>query len=200
MEKKTKRQSGDVRRNQIKSAVKEIIFYDGLQNLTTKNIARKVGISEGTVFKHYVSKKAIIDDILKDVQTELVEPLQKIAMENIGASQRLEKHICYHLDYLARNEGITILLFTEASYQNDAGLKKMLDETYHTLEDSFARIVRDGIADGIWDNEVSVDDLSKLYMGIPLAMNIELLLQGSKVNNLDYCNKMQVLLRRILKK
>ena len=198
--KKRIRQSGDIRRDQIKEAVKEILFNDGLQKLTTKNIAAKVGISEGTVFKHFASKMAIINDILKDVREELVEPLRQMALAKTTASERLEKHICFHLDYLARNRGITILLFTEASYQNDFDLKKHLDETFHLLEHSFAKIIQDGIEEGIWDNQVSIEDLSSLYMGIPLAMNIELLLHDGKIREMSYCKNMLVLIKRILKK
>ena len=196
----SKRQSGDIRRIQIKEAVKEILFFDGLQNLTTKNIARKVGISEGTVFKHFSSKKAIINDILNDVLTELVMPLEQIARGDANPSARLEKYICFHLDYLAKNKGITILLFTEASYQNDEALKKRLDETYHSLARSFASIVHDGIAGDIWDKNISVNDLASLYMGIPLSMNIELLLHKGKIKELDYCKKMLEMVRRILRK
>ena len=196
----TKRRSGDIRRIQIKEAVKEILFFDGLQNLTTKNIAKKVGISEGTVFKHFASKKAIIDDILNDVLVELVKPLEQIARGEGNASSRLEKYICFHLDYLAKNKGITILLFTEASYQNDEALKKRLDETYHSLAGSFASIVRDGMAEGVWDKNISVNDLASLYMGIPLSMNIELLLHEGKIKELNYCKKMLELVRRILRK
>jgi len=197
---KISRQSGDVRRSQIKSAVKEILFYEGLQKLTTKNIARKVGISEGTVFKHFDSKKAIIDDILKDVREELIVPLREIASGEGDASTRLKRHICFHLDYLTKNKGITILLFTEASYQNDTELKKMLAETYHSLEQSFAKIVRDGISEEIWSEKVSVEDLASLYMGIPLAMNIELQLQEGKFIELNYCKNMLKLLKRVLRK
>ncbi len=197
---KINRQSGDIRRNQIKSAVKEILFYEGLQKLTTKNIAQKVGISEGTVFKHFTSKKAIIDDMLKDVREELVEPLQKIAHSKEDAAIRLEKHICFHLDYLAKNKGITILLFTEASYKNDADLKIMLDKTYQLMEQSFATIIRDGIAEGIWDESVSIEDLSSLYMGIPFTMNIELVLKAQNIIEINYCKNMLELLKRILRK
>ncbi len=197
---KINRQSGDIRRNQIKLAVTEILFYEGLQRLTTKNIAKKVGISEGTVFKHFASKKAIIDDILKDVKEELVEPLQKIANAKGDAALRLEKHICFHLDYLAKNKGITILIFTEASYKNDADLKIMLDKIYQLMKQSFATIIRDGMAEGIWDESVSIEDLSSLYMGIPLTMNIELVLQAQNIIEINYCKNMLGLLKRILRK
>ncbi len=194
------RQSGDIRREQIKASVKEIIFFEGMQKLTTKNIAKKVGISEGTVFKHFTSKKAIINDILKDVYEEMVLPLQQIANTNRDPNTRLEKYICFHLEYLAKNKGITMLLFSEASYHNDADLKKMLNETYQLLEQGFAKIVQDGISEEIWDQAISVEDIASLYMGIPLAMNVELLLQHEKFKEISYCNNMLVLLQRILRK
>ncbi len=197
---KINRQSGDIRRNQIKAAVKEIIYYEGMQKLTTKNIAKKVGISEGTVFKHFVSKKAIIDNMLEDVGEELVEPLRKIAFAKSDAAIRLEQYICFHLDYLDKNKGITILLFTEASYQNNEHLKQMLDKTYHSLEQNFSKIIRDGIEAGIWDNTVSVKAISSLYMGIPLAMNIELSLHHGYIKGDNYCQNMHMLLKRILSK
>ncbi len=200
MEKKIIRQSGDVRRSQIKSAVKEIIFYDGLQNLTTKNIAKKVGISEGTVFKHFTSKKAIIDGILDDVLEELVKPLGEIAAGHADTALRLEQYICFHLNYLTRNKGITILLFTEASYQNDLALKQRLNKTYQSLAQSFASIVKQGMEEGIWDSKVPVNDLASLYMGIPLSMNIELLLHEGNMKERHYCNNMLELIKRILKK
>jgi len=197
---KINRQSGDIRRSQIKLAVKDILFYEGMQKLTTKNIANKVGISEGTVFKHFASKKEIINDILKDVQEELTKPLRKIAFEKSSAAVRLEKHICFHLEYLDKNKGITILLFTEASYQNDTDLKKILDETYHSLEQNFAKIIRDGIDEGLWDAAVSIKNFSSLYMGIPLAMNIGLSLQQGYIKEENYCMSMLELLKRVLRK
>jgi AcrR family transcriptional regulator len=197
---KTKRQPGDIRRKQIKEAVKEILFSEGMHFLTTKNIARKVGISEGAVFKHFSSKKAIIDDILKDVREQLVEPLRKIASSKKPAPQRLEKFICFHIEYLRVNRGITLLLFTEASYQNDPDLKSTLDETYHAMEQHFAGIIRDGIREGAWDSTISVEAVSCLYMGIPLSLNIELSFHQGQVDEKNYCKKMLILLQRMLKK
>lgn len=200
MEKVIKRQSGDIRRTQIKSAVKGILFYEGMQKLTTKNIAKKVGISEGTVFKHFASKKAIMNDILADVQEDLTQPLHDIAFEKSSAAIRLEKYICFHLAYLNKNKGITILLFTEASYLNDTNLKKTLSETYYLLEQGFMKIVRDGINEGIWDSAVSINYFSSLYMGISLSMNIEMVLHDKKVQELRYCKEMLKLLKRVLRK
>ncbi len=197
---KINRQPGDIRRSQIKLAVKDILFYEGLQKLTTKNIAKKVGISEGTVFKHFASKKEIINDILKDVQEDLTKPLRKIAFEKSSAAVRLEKYICFHLEYLDKNKGITILLFTEASYQNDTDLKKILDETYHSLEQNFGKIIRDGVDEGLWDATISIKNFSSLYMGIPLAMSIELSLQQGYIREENYCMSMLNLLKRVLRK
>ncbi len=198
--KRATRTSGDIRRVQIKQAAKEIIFQDGLQKLSTRNIAAKVGISEGTIFRHFGTKKEILLDLVNDVKTELFEPLHKIAHSNHAPEKRLHEYICFHISYLAKNKGITILFFTEASYQNNEVLKTELSSIYVQLKQNFAKIITDGMNTGIWDPSVPVDNLSGLYMGIPLTLNIEFTLSPENFIEENFCNKMHSLLQKILRK
>ncbi|RLD86585.1 MAG: TetR/AcrR family transcriptional regulator, partial [Bacteroidetes bacterium] len=73
------RKSTDVRQVEIKSAVLAIIFRDGLKKVSTKNIAKEVGISEGSIFRHFASKNEIILSIMDDVISDLIESLRRIS-------------------------------------------------------------------------------------------------------------------------
>ncbi len=198
--KRATRTSGDIRRVQIKQAAKEIIFEEGLQKLSTRNIAAKVGISEGTIFRHFGTKKEILLDLVSDVKTELFEPLHKIANSDSSPDKRLHDYICYHISYLAKNKGITILFFTEASYQNNEVLKTELSSIYIELKQNFAKIITDGIDAGLWDPDISTENLSGLYMGIPLTLNIEFTLNPENFLEENFCIKMHSLLLKILRK
>jgi AcrR family transcriptional regulator len=198
--KRATRTSGDIRRVQIKQAAKEIIFEEGLQKLSTRNIAAKVGISEGTIFRHFGTKKEILLDLVSDVKTELFEPLHEIANHDDTPDKRLHDYICYHISYLAKNKGITILFFTEASYQNNEVLKTELGKIYIELKQNFAKIITDGINAGLWDPDVPAENLSGLYMGIPLTLNIEFTLNPENFLEENFCNKMHSLLLKILRK
>ncbi len=199
MVKKTTRTFTDIRRKQIVEASKEIISNEGLLKLSVKNIAKRVGISDSTIFRHFKNKQEILMEIVSNVEDELIISLKKIAMQRTPAVDRLHEYLCFHVKYLIKNKGITLLFFTEASYQNDEPMKKKLDEIYNQIKHGFCKIILDGIAEENWDSGISTENLAKLYMGIPLVLNIELTLNPNKFPEKDFCSKMLSLLQAIMK-
>ena len=55
------RKSGDERREEIKESILNIVFSEGMHKLSTRYLAQKVGVSEGALFRHYPSKKAMVE-------------------------------------------------------------------------------------------------------------------------------------------
>jgi AcrR family transcriptional regulator len=194
------RKTTDIRQEEIKAAVLAIIFRDGLKNLSTKNIAREVGISEGSIFRHFRSKKEIILSIMDDVVNNLIESLRQISLENTPPADRLYKYLCRTVSYLIENKGITILLFSEASYENDSELITKLNFIFNNQKQLAGKIISDGIAMGIWDETISVEDFSSLYMGIPITLNIELILNKDSFERINFCKRMYELILKILVK
>ncbi len=171
-----------------------------MQKLSTRYLAQKIGISEGALFRHYPSKRAMIEGIIQDVSDELIEELKIIASLNEAATSRLEKYICFTINYLFEKKGITLLLFTEASYKNEAGLKQVMSSIYKSQKHYFAKIILDGIAEGIWDENINVDHLTSLYMGIPVTMNIETILHLETFNHNEFCKQMEYFILKVLAK
>ena len=194
------RKTTDIRQEEIKAAVLAIIFRDGLKNLSTKNIAREVGISEGSIFRHFRSKKEIILSIMDDVVNNLIESLRQISLENTPPADRLYKYLCRTVSYLIENKGITILLFSEASYENDSELMTRLNFIFNNQKQLVSKIISDGIALGIWDETISVEDFASLYMGIPITLNIELILNKDNFERVNFCKRMYELILKILVK
>ena len=192
------RKSTNIRQEEIKAAVLSIIFRDGLKKVSTKNIAKEVGISEGSIFRHFSSKKEIILAIMGDVINDLIEDLRRISLENSPPADRLYNYLCKTVIYLIENKGITILLFSEASYENDAEMITKLSYIFNSQKQLAVKIISDGIAMGIWNETVSVDDFATLYMGIPLSLNIEMVLSREKFEHKNFCKRMYDLILKIL--
>lgn len=194
------RQSTEVRQEQIKKAVLDIIYTDGLKNLSTRNLAKHIGLSEGTIFRHFSSKQDIIFAIIKDVQKDFIGSLRKIANSNQEPKERLEAFLCQTVTYLTDNKGITMLMFSEASHNNDAVLKKNLLQIFNNQKQLASKIILDGIALGIWNEAIPVENIAMLYMGIPVSLNIELVLSGGEFHIDNFCSKMIQVLNKILSK
>jgi len=193
------RKSTEERQIEIKTAVLQIIRTEGIKSVSTKNIAKQTGLSEGAIFRHFRTKRDIMISIIDDVAENMIERLKDISAEDTSARDRLFRVICKTISYLTENNGITILLFTEASQANDEEMMVKLNYLFSSQTDVVIKIINDGINDGIWDRDIPVEDIATLYMGIPITHNIRLILSGKEQSN-DLCKRMMNLFERILKK
>lgn len=201
MNKKNKvmtRKPTGVRQEEIKLAVLEIIRTEGIKAVSTKNLAKYTGLSEGAIFRHFKSKKDINIAIIDDVSNDMVENLKKIAHSDTKADQRLFQFLCSNINYLTDHNGITILLFTEASHADDHEMMERLNLIFNSQRELVGKIIKDGIDDGIWDKNINIDSVTQLYMGIPITYNIGLILSGRKSYNQDFCKEMINVFERIL--
>ena len=189
-----------MRQEEIKEALYDIIVTEGIRRLSTKNLAERAGISEGTLYRHFKSKNAIFQSIAHDVEDELLVRLQKIALNDLPAEKRIKQFICEHYKYLTENRGINILLFSLASYNNDKQLLKTLSHIFHSQKKYFCKIIMDGMVHGEWDSSISPEKLSEFYMGIPTTLNIELNLEHGKKQGDKVCMQIYALIIRILEK
>ncbi len=194
------RQTTEIRQEQIKKAVLDIIFTDGLDQLSTRNLARRVGITEGAIFRHFKSKRDIMLGIMQDVKTGLIGELRQIALGADGSEKRLSAFLCRHVKYLIENKGITILLFSEAAHMNDKELKENLHEILSEQKSLISKIIRDGMTEGLWNKKLAVDDIATIYMGIPITLNIELILNEDRFDMHGFCKRMFFLMQRMMSK
>jgi AcrR family transcriptional regulator len=188
------------RQGQIKKAVLDIISTEGIGKLSTRNLAARIGVSEGALFRHFSSKKEIMLSILGDVKHDLLDEQEKIVYSGLKADEKLRGFLCLHVKYLIQNKGITMLLFSEAAHLNEPKLKMGLREILLTQKEHVSRIVRQGISEGIWDSSLTVEDVVLLYMGIPITLNIELILQTDEIVQEKFCARMLPLFTKLLGK
>lgn len=194
------KQSTEIRQEQIKHAVLDIIYTDGLKNLSTRNLAKRIGLSEATIFRHFATKQDIIIAIIKDVQRDFIGSLRTIANSATEPRERLNQFLCQTVKYLIQNKGITMLMFSEASHNNDEALKNNLLQIFNNQKMLVSKIILDGIALGTWDEGIPVENVAMLYMGIPVSLNIELILNGGEFHIDNFCQRMMQLIVKILNK
>ncbi|WP_457609538.1 TetR/AcrR family transcriptional regulator, partial [Lutibacter sp.] len=142
------RLSTETRQAQIKEAVLNIISNEGLAKLSTKNLATKVGVSEGAIYRHFKSKRSILLSIIDDVYHNLVVKQKEIADSDMIPSIKLFTFFCKQIKYLIYNKGVTILLFSEATHANDSELKEKLLKILKAQKMLLKQIVHEGITQG----------------------------------------------------
>lgn len=193
------RETTDIRQEQIKKAVLEIIADEGLHNFSTRNLAKRIGLTEGAIFRHFPTKRDIIKAIMDDVANDLIGALRSIAISPAKAEEKLYTYLCHNVKYLKENRGITILLFSEATHMGDSELKEKLSRILVEQKQLIIKMVKDGITDGAWNKNVNPGDVAILYMGIPITFNIEMVLNKNVMNVKNFCERMYSLILKSLK-
>jgi AcrR family transcriptional regulator len=192
------RKSTAIRKEEIKLAVLKIIREEGIKSISTKNLAKYTNLSEGAIFRHFKSKRDIIISIIDDVAKDMIGNLEQIANSPTEPKQRLFDFLCTHIQYLTEHQGITILLFTEASQQNDTEMIEKLNHIFHSQRKLVAKIINEGINQEIWDKNISIEDATFFYMGIPITYNINIILSKNNSDYKNFCKRMMELLERML--
>jgi len=188
------------RQKQIKRAVLDIISTEGMRKLSTRNLASRIGVTEGALFRHFSSKKDIMHSIIEDVNRDLLAEQKRIAYSEQPANEKLKQFLCFHVNYLIANKGISMFLFSEAAYLNESTLKTALRAILLKQKEYVSDILRQGIREGAWDASLPVESVVMMYMGIPITFSIEMILQTERNGQEEFCAKMLSLLSKVLEK
>ena len=192
------RKNTHIRKEEIKQAFLKIIKESGIKSVSTKNLASEIGLSEGAIFRHFKKKSDIIRAIIDDVSKDLIGTLKETADSTLKPGEKLEKYLCDTINYLMDNNGITILLLSEATYNNDKDTLNKLRYIFNSERHYFEQIIEEGIAQGIWRSDTRIDEVSFLYMGIPITFNISLVLELYKFNRQRFCKDMIAQIYRLI--
>jgi AcrR family transcriptional regulator len=111
-------QTEDETRTRILKAALKLFAKQGYDGTTTRDLAEKAGVAEGTLFRHFVNKKAILIEvatqgwieILTDLLTELSEMGSYKAVAQVMKRRMLNMH---------QNADLLKVCFMEAQFHAD---------------------------------------------------------------------------------
>lgn len=193
-----RRKNTNIRKEEIKQAFLKIIKESGIKAVSTKNLAAEIGLSEGAIFRHFKKKSDIIRSIIDDVSKDLIGTLKETAGSSLEPEKKLEKYLCDTINYLMDNNGITILLLSEATYNNDSDTLNQLRYIFNSERHYFEQIIQEGIEKGIWREGIQIEEISFMYMGIPITFNISLVLDLYQFDRRRFCQDMIAQIYRLI--
>ncbi|MBO1047557.1 MAG: TetR/AcrR family transcriptional regulator [Dolichospermum sp. DEX182a] len=105
-------------RTRILQAAQRLFAAKGFEGTTTRDLAQTAGVAEGTLFRHFANKKAILVevatsgwvDILTDLLTELSE---------MGSYKAIAQVMCRRMWNLQKNADIMRVCFMEVQFHPD---------------------------------------------------------------------------------
>jgi AcrR family transcriptional regulator len=120
----------------------------GYHATTTRQIAQAVGIRQPSLFHHFPSKHAIVQEILSSDLDEAVPAVEALAADLGPASVRLYRYLRHDVEHLIGSPYDLRGMYTEEVMGDPrfAAWKQQLIRQHAAVE----RIVKDGVASGVF--------------------------------------------------
>lgn len=120
-------ESGDIppKQQQVLAASLELFAQQGFANTTTKQIAAKAGVAEGTVYRRYKTKEELLAAILAPFVTQVLPKLMAEFAQGVVGRPYLTRHemiqsiVEDRLAFIQKNGPIFRILIREISVRKD---------------------------------------------------------------------------------
>lgn len=151
--KRRTRKTAEVRRHDIILAAMDMLRTESVSRLTTRELAKAVGIAQPTLFLHFGNKTQVLLALVDHVQEQLQQGLRSQNLQQYPPLERLRMVIHFHLKFIQRQPGIPRLLFSEEIQTGDPALR----ERIHGLIGFFLEFLGAQIREGQQRGELRAD-------------------------------------------
>ncbi|HGY56086.1 MAG TPA: TetR/AcrR family transcriptional regulator [Caldithrix abyssi] len=153
------------RQLQIIDAAIELISEKSIQELTIKNLAKKIGFTEGAVYRHFGSKTDILLAILNQFQQDAAQILDKVCTSEKSAPELIEDIFLHHFRYFTKRPAVTAVIFSESIFQNESRLSDGVSKLLNMHEEALSCILKKGQDRGEINKDIRRQELIRIVIG-----------------------------------
>lgn len=151
------------RQKQIVDEAIKIIHEKGYPALAIRELARRVGVSEPAIYRHFTNKEEIIAGILNRM-AQLGRDLEAEIEKFPTVEEKLSQFILLQMKFLAENPEMTSVIFSEEIFEQNETLRNRLRTVIGQRLNLINKLLDEARAEG-QVVEVETKDLSTIIMG-----------------------------------
>lgn len=146
--------------------------------ITTSDLARAVGLSQGALFKHFSSKEAIWLAVMAWVAEHLLRSLNEAAQQAATPLEALRSVFDAHVDFVVRNPGVPRVIFHELQQPVDSPLKQQVRGLMQGYLQLLLRLLKAAVQRGDAMADLDVPAAATLFVGIVQGLVMQSMLSG----------------------
>lgn len=175
------KQPTEARQTGLVQAALQLAAVQCPAEITTRDLAAEVGITQGAVFKHFDSKEAIWLAALDWVHESLMARLRAGAVAHAarGALAALRAVFVAHVDFVREHPGVPRLIFQELQQ----GRSSLLKDRVEALMDAYRKLVAGLLEQARSERSIAADvdthAATVLFIGAIQGLVMQSLMAGS---------------------
>ncbi len=153
------------RQQEIINASIQLIARDGIQQLTIKNLAGELGITDGAIYRHFKSKMDILLGILDQFRGSKSRALGQVRQDESSEIEKLRHFFLQRFKQFSTNPALTAVIFSEEIFQNDKQLAREVFDIMISVQNNILQIIEKGQQNGNIRDDLSSTSLSMMFIG-----------------------------------
>jgi len=131
------------RRQQILESLAHMLEASPGARITTAALAKKVGVSEAALYRHFPSKSKMFEGLIEFIEDTIFSRTHLIISDTHGASAQCEKILLLLLTFTERNPGITRIMTGDALAGETDRLRQRVMQFFDRLETQIKQLLRE---------------------------------------------------------
>ncbi len=189
-----KRKSATERKEEIIDATLRLAGEIGPDRLTTKDLAREVGISQPGIFRHFPTKGAIWEAVGRHIGAVLKAKMSLTQSRKNLPIDNLKNFVIGHLAFIEKTPAIPAILFSRELHAENEQLRAFFASLIASRHKHFSELIEAEITAGRFKSSLNSDDAAYVILALiqGLAMrwslnnrNFNLPKEGERLLNLQ---------------
>lgn len=147
-----------IRRQQIIDVIRYIISSKGIEYVTIREIAARIGTSKTAIYRHFKSKRDILSLLIDNIEETLMEALDR-AVVSEDPVQNLKNVLLAHLTYARERRETSFIVIMGAMQFSDSFIRKkislLIQKYLQKIEKIHVSAVRLGLIKNDTDSMIS---------------------------------------------
>ena len=173
------RLSTEARQAEIVDTVLDLSASVSPGEITTVDIARSLGLTQGALFKHFPSKDAIWLAVMGWVESHLLSALDAAALAAPTPLVGLRAVFMKHARFVAKHPGVPRLILNELQKPRDTPIKRRA----RSMQESYRKLIVRLLAEAQGRGEVAAgldkEGAATLFIGAVQGLMLQAMLAGS---------------------
>jgi len=131
------------RRQQILECLALMLEESPGARITTAALAKKVGVSEAALYRHFPSKTKMFEGLIEFIEQTIFENVAVIVQGELGAKEKCEQVLWLILMFCERNPGMTRILTGDAIAGETDRLRQRIIQFFERLETQIKQVLRE---------------------------------------------------------
>ena len=130
------------RKLQILQTIAELLQDPKGERITTALLAKKLGVSEAALYRHFASKAQMYEGLIEFIETGFFSVINKICAEEQSGVKQAELIVAMLLGFAQKNRGLTRVLVGDALVNEDDRLQVRINQLLDRVEAALKQALR----------------------------------------------------------